>query len=56
MTPGDLVVYHGDKGDPKPALLLRFLSDKKALIRLAGAERSVRIASLRPLKEGEPTR
>jgi hypothetical protein len=49
MTPGDLVIYHGGKGDPKPVPLLRFLSDRKALIRLAGQERRVLISSLRAI-------
>jgi hypothetical protein len=51
MSPGDLVVYHGGKGDPKPVLLLRFLSDRKAVILLAGQERSVHVRSLRAIGE-----
>lgn len=51
MTPGDLVVYHGGKGDPKPALLLRYLSDRKAVILLAGRERSVQVRTLRAIGE-----
>ena len=51
MTPGDLVVYHGGKGDPKPVLLLRYLSDRKAVIMLAGQERNVFICSLRAIGE-----
>lgn len=47
MAPGDLVAYHGGHGDPKPAQLLRFLSDKKAVIMLASKERTVCIRSLR---------
>lgn len=47
MAPGDLVAYHGGRGDPKPAQLLRFLGDKRAVIMLAGQERNVCIRSLR---------
>jgi hypothetical protein len=50
MTPGDLVIFHGGKGDPKPVLLLRFLSDKKAVIRLDGQERKVFVCSLRAIR------
>ncbi len=49
MTPGDLVIYDGGKGDPKPVQLLRFLSDKKAVIMLAGQERKVFVRSLQEI-------
>jgi hypothetical protein len=49
MKPGDLVIYHVSKGDPKPVLLLRFLSKKKAVIMLAGRERNVFVCSLRAI-------
>ena len=52
MNVGDLVIYCAGKGDPKPVLLLRYLSKRKAVVLLAGQERNVHVASLRPLEEG----
>jgi hypothetical protein len=49
MNPGDLVIYHRANDGPRPARLVRFLSDKKAVIVLAGQERKVWISSLRAI-------
>ena len=51
LSPGDLVIYHGGKGDPKPVQLLSYLSEKKALVLLNGQERKVQVGSLLPLEE-----
>ena len=50
MTPGDLVVYRTVNGGVRLVQFLRYLSARRAVIRLDGQERSVFVRSLREIE------
>ena len=45
MTPGDLVIYRTRKRGPQPAVFVAYVGGK-ALVRIAGVERTVNLACL----------
>ena len=51
MVSGDLVIYHTVNRGARLAQFLRYVSDRRAMIRLAGVERRVHVRSLRAVGE-----
>jgi hypothetical protein len=49
MNAGDLVIYQTTYTGPRLAQFLRYVSDRRAMIRLAGTERRVSVDSLRAI-------
>jgi hypothetical protein len=51
MSPGDLIIYCGKYGDRLAVFCSYIAPGKKAIIRVAGQERSVFVCSLRAIGE-----